>query len=92
MTILHLEGESNDWWLHGIKTFGHDNISSYEEFSKSLVERFDRKYPEIPFKELAQLKQIGTLEAYMLEFQKILVIWFLIPLWLSWFYYTLRGW
>ena len=29
MAILHLEGESNDWWLHGIRTLGHDHISAY---------------------------------------------------------------
>ena len=53
MAILHLEGEANDWWFHGLKTLGHDHISSYEEFSKALVERFDRKDPKLPFKELA---------------------------------------
>ena len=53
MAILYLEGEANDWWFHGIKTFGHDHISSYEYFYKDLVERFDRKDPELPFKELA---------------------------------------
>ena len=26
MDILHLEGESNDWWFHGINTLGHDQI------------------------------------------------------------------
>ena len=52
LSILHLEGEANDWWFHGLKTLGHDRISSYEEFAKALVERFDRKDPELPFKEL----------------------------------------
>ena len=37
------------------------------------MERFERKDPELPFKELAQLKQVGTPEAYMLEFENILV-------------------
>ena len=54
MAILHLEGEANDWWFHGIRSLGHDQISYYEEFSEALVEKFDRKYPKIPFKELAQ--------------------------------------
>ena len=49
MAILHIEGESNDWWFHGINTLGHDQISSYEEFPNALVERFYRKYPELPF-------------------------------------------
>ena len=34
------------------------------------MERFERKYPELPFKELAQLKQVGTSKAYMLESEK----------------------
>ena len=38
------------------------------------MEIFERKDPELPFKELAQLKQVGTLEAYMLEFEKLLVM------------------
>ena len=47
MAIPHLEGETNVWWFHGLKTLGHDQISSYEGFSNALVERFDRKYPEL---------------------------------------------
>ena len=38
------------------------------------MEIFERKDPELPFKELAQLKQLGTHEAYMLEFEKISVM------------------
>ena len=32
------------------------------------------KGPELPFKELAQLKQVGSPEAYMLEFENISVM------------------
>ena len=71
MAILHLEGEASDWWLHGIRTLGHDQILSYEGFSNALLEIFERKDPKLPFKELAQLKQVGTPEAYMLEFENI---------------------
>ena len=38
------------------------------------MERFERKDLELPFNELAQLKQVGTLEAYILEFEKISVM------------------
>ena len=38
------------------------------------MERFERKDPELPFKEIAQLKQVGTHEAYMLEFEKLSVM------------------
>ena len=31
--ILHLEGTTHDWWHHGLITQGHQNITSYEEFS-----------------------------------------------------------
>ena len=62
------------WCFHGLKSLGHDHISSNEELAKALVVRFDRKEPGLPFKELAQLKQIGTPKAYILEFQNILVM------------------
>ena len=87
MTILHFEGESSDWWFHGIITLGHYHILSYEGFSNTLMEIFDRKYLELPFKELTQLKQVGTPEAYMLEFENILVLMYI---WLSWFYCLLK--
>ena len=74
MTIFHLEGEASDWWFHGLRTLGRDHILYYEGFSNALMERFERKDPKLAFKELAQLKQVGTPEAYMLEFKKISVM------------------
>ena len=74
MAILHLKGEASDWWFHVLITLGHDHILSYEGFSNALMERFERKDHELPFKELAQLKQVGTPEAYMLEFEKLSVM------------------
>ena len=71
MKILHIEGEDSDWWFHGLIKLVHDHILSYEGFSNALMERFERKYLELPFKELAQLKQEGTLEADMLEIENI---------------------
>ena len=50
MAILHLEGEASDWWFRGIRTLGHDHIFSYEGFSNALMEIFERKEPELPFK------------------------------------------
>ena len=29
MDILHLEGDSNEWWFHGLKTLGHDQVKTY---------------------------------------------------------------
>ena len=37
------------------------------------MERFDRKDPEIHFRELAQLKQTSSAEAFISEFQRIVV-------------------
>ena len=38
------------------------------------MERFNRKDPKIHFRELAQLKQIGSVEAFISEFQRIAVM------------------
>ena len=26
MAILHLDGDANEWWFHGLKTLGHDQV------------------------------------------------------------------
>jgi hypothetical protein len=70
---LHLDGEAHEWWYHGLVTLGHANITSYLDFTQKLMERFDRKDLEIHFRELAQLKQVGTPDAYITEFQKLVV-------------------
>ena len=74
MAINNIEGEASYLWFHGIRTLGHDHILFYEVFSNALMEIFERKDLELPFKELAQLKQVGTPEAYMLEFENISVM------------------
>lgn len=66
---LKLEGEAHEWWYHGLITLGHSNITTYEDITQIWIRRFDRKYLEIHFRELAQLKQIGTPNAYIEEFQ-----------------------
>ena len=53
---LHLEGAAHEWWYHGLVTLGHNLITTYEEFTNRLIERFDVKDPEVSFRELAQLK------------------------------------
>jgi hypothetical protein len=55
-STLHLEGEAHEWWYHGLVTLGHTNITSYVDFTQSLMDRFDKKDPEIHFRELAQLR------------------------------------
>jgi hypothetical protein len=71
---LHLEGESHEWWYHGLVTLGHANITSYVDFTQNLMDRFDQKDPEIHFRELAQLKQTSTPEAYIIYFQRMPVM------------------
>ena len=68
-STLHLDGEAHEWWYHGILTLGHANILSYEYFTHRLMDKFDKKDLEIHFRELAQLRQTSTLEAYVTEFQ-----------------------
>jgi hypothetical protein len=64
-----LEGEAHEWWYHGLVTLGHANITSYVDFTHSLMDRFDKKDLEIHFRELAQLRQRGTLDAYITIFR-----------------------
>jgi hypothetical protein len=43
------------------------------EFIERLMDRFDRRHPEIHFRDLAQLRQNGTTEAFISEFQRVAV-------------------
>jgi hypothetical protein len=65
---LHLEGEAHEWWYHGMVTLGHSHITSYREFIERLMDRFERKDPEIHFRDLDQLRQTGTTEAFITKF------------------------
>jgi hypothetical protein len=71
---LHLEGEANKWWHHGLVTLGHSHITSYKELIERLMDRFDRRDPEIHFRDLAQLRQTGTTEAFITEFQRVVLV------------------
>jgi hypothetical protein len=55
-------------------TLGHAHIVTYAEFTGRLVHRFDRRDPELSFRDLAQLKQTGTTDAYISDFQRISVM------------------
>jgi hypothetical protein len=71
---LHVEGESHECGYHGLVTLGHPNITSYVEFNQSLMDKLDKKDPEIHFRKLAQLRQIGTLKEYITYFQRKVVM------------------
>jgi hypothetical protein len=70
---LHLEGEAHELWYHGLVTLGHSHITSYREFTDRLMDRFDRKDPKIHFRDLAQLRQTGTTEVFITDFQRVAV-------------------
>jgi hypothetical protein len=72
-STLPLEGEAHEWWYHGLVTLGHCRITSYREFMERLMDRFDRRDPEIHFRDLAQLRQTGTTKAFISEFQRVAV-------------------
>jgi hypothetical protein len=74
LATLHLEGEAQDWWYHGMTTLGHAHIVTYAEFTGRLVHRFDRRDLEMSFRDLAQLRQTGSVDAYILDFQRISVM------------------
>jgi hypothetical protein len=71
---MYLDGKAHDWWYHGLTTLGHNQIVSYTEFTQRLIDRFDQGDPELHFRELTQLKQTGTTEAYIDEFQRLAVM------------------
>jgi hypothetical protein len=72
-STLHLEGEAHEWWYHGLVTLGHNHITSYREFTERLMDIFNRRDPKIHFKDLAQLRQTITTEAFISEFQRVAV-------------------
>jgi hypothetical protein len=53
---------------------GHSHITSYREFTERLMDRFDRRDPKIHLRDLAQLRQTGTAEAFITEFQQVAVV------------------
>ena len=38
MAILHLEGDANEWWFHGLKTLDHYQVKTYGEFIDRLTD------------------------------------------------------
>ena len=45
IAALHLEGEAHDWWFHGMATLGHSGVTTYAEFTRRVIEWFDRRDP-----------------------------------------------
>ena len=49
-------------------------MTTYSEFTRRLVERFDRRDLEAPFMSLAKLKQSGNIESYISEFLRLAIM------------------
>jgi hypothetical protein len=73
-STLYLEGKAHEWWYHGMTTLGHAHITSYAYFTQRLMDRFDQGDPELHFHELTQLRQTGSVEAFIEEFQRLAVM------------------
>ncbi|MCY6525028.1 hypothetical protein, partial [Actinobacillus pleuropneumoniae] len=74
VATLHLDGEAQDWWFHGLVTLGHSTVTTYAEFTNRLIERFDQRDPEQHFVELMRLKQTGNPETYIADFLRVSVM------------------
>eukprot|EP00253_Pinus_taeda_P003165 PITA_03165 len=74
VATLHLDGEAQDWWFHGMVTLRHSTVTTYAEFTKRLMEQFDRRDPEQHFVELTRLKQTGSPETYIADFLRVSVM------------------
>jgi len=74
LATLHLDGEAQDWWFHGMVTLGHSIVTSYVNFTRRLMERFDWRDPEQHFVELMRLKQTGSPETYIADFLRVSVM------------------
>jgi hypothetical protein len=71
---IYLEGKVHDWWYHGMNNLGHNQFTSYPEFTQRLIDRFDQGDPEIHFRDLTQLKQTGSPKSYIEEFKRVAVM------------------
>ena len=54
---LQQEDATYDWWYHGMTTQGHDQVTTFDDFSQRVIDRFDLKDDEEYFKELSKLKK-----------------------------------
>ena len=55
-------------------TLGHSTVMTYAEFTRRLLERFDRRDSEQHFVELTRLKQTGSPETYIANFLRVSVM------------------
>ena len=56
--------------FHSFPPSSEEEEEAHREVER-IMERFDRRDPEIHFRDLAQLRQTGTAEAFISEFQRV---------------------
>ena len=61
VAALHLEGKAYAWWLFESFSLKNENTSSYSNFIRRVVERFDEKYYETPSMEFIKPNQTKLL-------------------------------
>ena len=71
---LYLEDAAYDWWYHGMTTQGHDQVTTFDDFSQRMIDRFHLKDDEEYSKELSKLKQTKSVNEYIEEFQKVAIM------------------
>ena len=74
VATIHLDGEAQDWWFHGLVTLRHSTVTTYAEFTGRLIERFNRRDLEQHFVEMTRLKQTGNPETYIADFLRVSVM------------------
>jgi len=74
VATLHLDGEAQDWWFHGMVTLGHSIVTTYAEVTRRLIKRFDWRDSEQHFVEMTRFKQIGNPETYIADFLRVSVM------------------
>ncbi len=55
-------------------TLGHDQVTSYVEFTERFIDCFNGKDLELNFKDLAHLEKIGTVDNYISDFQRLSIL------------------
>ena len=54
--------------------YSHIGVTTYDDFRRRVLERFDKKDPKEKFGELTKLKQTGSPKTYIFEFLRLSVM------------------
>jgi len=67
LVVVHFEGRALQWHITFVKPIGVDNLLSWEEYTKMVLERFG-EVAEDPMADLMKLRQKGSITDYHEEF------------------------